>query len=253
MSLKRFENVAIAAWLALVGVVSVAGSAKAMPVDFPLKDGAFDTGWKATFDDAQVKNPGFAGAGAGRSRVFSVDEIFTSLNPIEIKFSEINKAADDDFGLRLTMKKNVTNSSKVDWAAFKIELIDTNPVLTEPPIPPRPRRPNDNDSVSDFHKGFAHFHNQAQDGAQAFPPFKNPAKPNSVNAYDLTGGIFKDDGHTETWTGIGIHQIEAKGQQRNFVMKETPSPVPEPATLLLWGTTIAGLGLTARWRRRRQT
>ena len=31
------------------------------------------------------------------------------------------------------------------------------------------------------------------------------------------------------------------------------SPVPEPATLLLWGTTMVGLGLTARWRRRRQS
>jgi hypothetical protein len=28
--------------------------------------------------------------------------------------------------------------------------------------------------------------------------------------------------------------------------------VPEPTTLLLWGTTMAGLGLAARWRRRRQ-
>ena len=28
--------------------------------------------------------------------------------------------------------------------------------------------------------------------------------------------------------------------------------VPEPATLLLWGTTMAGLGLGARWRQRRR-
>ena len=32
----------------------------------------------------------------------------------------------------------------------------------------------------------------------------------------------------------------------------TLEPVPEPGTLLLFGTTIAGLGLGARWRRRRQ-
>jgi hypothetical protein len=41
----------------------------------------------------------------------------------------------------------------------------------------------------------------------------------------------------------------------NFTRAEflyaAPAPVPEPATLLLFGTTAAGLGL-ARWRRRRQ-
>jgi hypothetical protein len=30
------------------------------------------------------------------------------------------------------------------------------------------------------------------------------------------------------------------------------APIPEPATLLLWGATLAGLGLAARWRQRRQ-
>jgi hypothetical protein len=30
------------------------------------------------------------------------------------------------------------------------------------------------------------------------------------------------------------------------------APIPEPTTLLLFGTTMAGLGLAARWRRRRQ-
>jgi PEP-CTERM motif len=37
----------------------------------------------------------------------------------------------------------------------------------------------------------------------------------------------------------------------DFLYSE-PAVVPEPTTLLLLGTTMAGLGLTARWRRRRQ-
>jgi len=36
------------------------------------------------------------------------------------------------------------------------------------------------------------------------------------------------------------------------VQSDPPEPIPEPTTLLLFGTTMAGLGLGARWRRRRQ-
>jgi hypothetical protein len=35
-------------------------------------------------------------------------------------------------------------------------------------------------------------------------------------------------------------------------VRGTPTPVPEPATLFLWGATAAGLGL-ARWRRRKES
>jgi hypothetical protein len=37
-----------------------------------------------------------------------------------------------------------------------------------------------------------------------------------------------------------------------FFTTAAPEVVPEPTTLLLWGTSMAGLGLAARWRRRRQ-
>jgi hypothetical protein len=33
---------------------------------------------------------------------------------------------------------------------------------------------------------------------------------------------------------------------------EDVAATPEPATILLWGTSMAGLGLAARWRRCRQ-
>jgi hypothetical protein len=39
----------------------------------------------------------------------------------------------------------------------------------------------------------------------------------------------------------------------DFLYKEPAAVVPEPTTLLLFGTTMAGIGLTARWRRRRQS
>jgi hypothetical protein len=47
--------------------------------------------------------------------------------------------------------------------------------------------------------------------------------------------------------------VEADGFANSQASSQTPTPavVPEPATLLLFGTTMAGLEL-ARWRRRRQ-
>jgi hypothetical protein len=38
----------------------------------------------------------------------------------------------------------------------------------------------------------------------------------------------------------------------DFLFSE-PAATPEPTTLLLFGTTMTGLGLAARWRRRRQS
>jgi MYXO-CTERM domain-containing protein len=42
------------------------------------------------------------------------------------------------------------------------------------------------------------------------------------------------------------------GDAAGISLEVTAHVVPEPTTLLLWGTTMAGLGLAARWRRRRQ-
>ncbi len=45
--------------------------------------------------------------------------------------------------------------------------------------------------------------------------------------------------------------VQNEGFDELWVASDPPDAVPEPATLLLWGTTMAGLGL-ARWKRRSQ-
>jgi hypothetical protein len=67
--------------------------------------------------------------------------------------------------------------------------------------------------------------------------------------FDLTG--FPDDQSavfTTSYTGGNA------GKEQYFLISSSapPATVPEPTTLLLWGTTMAGLGLV-RWRRRKQT
>jgi MYXO-CTERM domain-containing protein len=47
-------------------------------------------------------------------------------------------------------------------------------------------------------------------------------------------------------------QIQNEGIDALWVASDhAPNTVPEPTTLVLWGTSMAGLGLAARWRRRR--
>ncbi len=54
-------------------------------------------------------------------------------------------------------------------------------------------------------------------------------------------------------TYLNIHTSANPGGEIRDQLGPVPAAVPEPTTLLLFGTTMTGLGLAARWRRRRQS
>src|SRR5437773_3888767 len=88
-----------------------------------------DTGWRIRYDDAQVQNVSFTGKTNGNNEgTLQIDKIFTNLGPITICFEEINPAASNAFGLRITLNENVKNMSGTDWSDFHMTLVDTNPV-----------------------------------------------------------------------------------------------------------------------------
>jgi hypothetical protein len=222
-----------------------------------------NTGWYAEFDGAKVKDAKFEGT------TFTVIKEFADLTPIDIKFIEKNPAAADDFGLRITLNETVKNTSQnINWKSFGLELIDPNPVLIAGD--PNGNILGKNDNVATNHPGFAHFH---KDPGQTFTPFTpdpnpndNPAtggiaRPQQGKVITLTGGNGINAGDMKDWKGIGIHQIEEKAQQRNFILRETPfkdavpppfavSPIPEPET---YAMLLAGLGLMGVVVRRRSS
>jgi len=69
-----------------------------------------------------------------------------------------------------------------------------------------------------------------------------------LHTFDLTLA----DPPAATWLFANDH-VEAMPPFTDFTSGTYTTelaPVPEPATFLLWGTTVASLGLAARWRRR---
>jgi len=65
-----------------------------------------------------------------------------------------------------------------------------------------------------------------------------------------------EDGSVQNLTGSfrdALGNVAALPFDISVSVQSDLEPIPEPATLLLFGTTMVGLGIATRWRRRRQS
>jgi len=81
-------------------------------------------------------------------------------------------------------------------------------------------------------------------------PIVPPGTPFPPGATDLQSWI-RDENLDPDWLRIGADIVGTGAFNATFTVSGDLEPVPEPATLTLLGTTIAGLGAAA-WRRRRE-
>lgn len=83
-------------------------------------------------------------------------------------------------------------------------------------------------------------------------PIVAPGTPFPPGLTDLQSWT-RDQNLDPDWLRIGTDIVGGTTFNAAFTLAGDLEPVPEPATLVLWGSTMVGLGLAARrWTRRRQ-
>jgi hypothetical protein len=140
------------------------------------------------------------------------------------------------FGLNFNLTATITNMQPVSWSGFKAKLIDLEPAI--------PRT-----GTAD-HPPESHFHFL---GKMNDPYLSNPLK----YVAGINGGLSFELGNGEVPPGkdltfqAKIHDIVYKDVERGFELVLTPTPVPEPSSLVLIATGGAFLAACGRrvWKR----
>ena len=209
--------------------------------------------WKLTWTDPNLKL--FWDGNTGRPAIRK-DVIFKTLDPITILFEQTKPAADvgePDLFFFID-EDRAKNETPKDWNDFHLTLKETSGVKINH------AGPRDNPNV---HPEPPHFHSRRVGANFTVDKLKflagaDKATP-TASSIDLGDGLVKKGVDTLTMRNFVIHEwmvaineVADNTKLRKFEFTERPTPVPEPSTLQLWGTTAAGLVLAAYWRRHRR-
>lgn len=139
------------------------------------------------------------------------------------------------------MTERVTNQTTSDWAGFRFDIIDQNPIAADGSVHPKK----------------AHFHFKAFTASDRLKP---PQVPNNNGTYTGTATqpqIVGKNGDTWNASILKMHDRldpdpANPGQflRMDFKLVETPLPVPEPGTLGMIAAPLF-IGILG-WRRLRQ-
>ena len=172
-------------------------------------------------------NDDFSGPGAAAPNSIGATKVFTRNTPMLHTFNVARSGGATEY----YFSERVSNNTGVDWLDYHFALIGLNGSLdfdTDPdPQKSQKTPPPTSAGSGDPKNNFRTLNHQ----------------PGSI---DWSGGLVKTGGSV-----FFTFSIDVPDSISNFTLQQTPSPVPEPTTLLLFGTTAAGFGL-ARWRAQRR-
>lgn len=200
-----------------------------------------NTGWALNYDNSQVSNPLFVqnpNASEINKGTLSINVLWVDKNPIPIWFTEDAPAATSNFGFRITLDETVTNNSGEAFNGFGFAFDDKTTPATVATNP----------EVSTFHPGTAHFHS---DGGIDLADFSVSGFKEGTFSFSGTNAILSSGATSPQWTGIGIHEFEIAGEQRDFQLIETPvlaapTVVPEPSAFALLAIGLLSLNMAGR-------